>query len=366
MEKDFNLIGSDGWAYAEYGRLGIGPVIMGGHWLYNYVNHLVYRILPGEEHLYLNMSLLNICLSLLLPVALIPISRIFKMDQPEYDKYFKYLILFFLFWPTAIILSTQNLKDTLLALMFCSYLSLCYLSLHAKTLTRSIIYILLIMGLLYLIFVLRSYLAVFMVAGAMGLSVLVKKKAFYLPFFLGGIVALFFSPIGEYVMDFVSYENNWLINPDALLHKNIERAAEGLPPATINMGFRNIFIDFIRLPLMPFPGINTTNIYEYLLMLKTTLVCIFSWFFIWKFIQWDSKYKWFLGLNAILPWGFYSIWRGLSGARQTFASMDILFLLMLSYFLATNQNRGLLTRSYIFGIAGLIAMFVYTSRGWLV
>lgn len=361
-EHDFTLVNIDGLGYVQRAISGELDLRVGGHWLYELINMAVLQV-SGPDHLYLAMSLLNILLSSLLPLALMPATRVFGLSDRMHERHFLLLSALLLFWPTSIWLSTQNLKDVLLSILFAAFVSLMVLAFTSRPGIALLSIGLAVLD-LYLTFSLRSYLAVFM-SLSVGVFVLAKYRS---PAVLAGtalIGALIFaSPFGGFILDFLSPERNWLLNAEAaaeLQKELLENGEAGLTLATSPAAFAT---GLVRTVLNPFPRLMAENVHQVLLSLKTVCVTAFLGFVLLNLLRWRSPFRLLFVLLMTLPLTFFSIVQSYSGPRQVFSSIEVVFLLLLSYFLVT-PRRTTLRFSLLAGMVLSMVLLLFTSKEFI-
>lgn len=359
LPGDISLITPDGFTYAQESSNNT-IIYVGGHWLYNYLNQIAYGILGDTGKVYIAMSVFNALLSLSIPVAMLPALKAL-VPKEKLASSFIFLTVFSLFWPTSLWVASLNLKDTLLATLFAFYISLFMLS--TNNLEKKKTFLLFIMQalVLFLIFSLRSYLAAFLLFAGVAHILFRQKNLYLLIFILIFLILVFVSPFGQFVLQFLNVQNNWLINPDVL-----NKMDQG-DLYIINRNIGGFFAGIIKTNLNPFPTLEIENIYSLLAVQRTIIVSLLLYYFLYNlFFKWKSKYKFFLILNFILPMIFYSYVENFSGPRQIYSNMDIIFILCLSCFVAYNKRKQEILLSICCGIFLCTVLLFYTSRSFII
>lgn len=365
--NDISLINRDGIVYVEKAVNGIVDIRIGGHWLYVYMNEIVYKYSLDEKHLYLWMSVINVMLSSLLPLVLLPALRIFKFDsQKEVTITFVVFSILMLFWPTSLWISSQNMKDILIALLFSLYISIFILALNSKNKLGFTIIIIAGIAVLFLIFSVRSYLAVFMI-GASFIYVFIKERqnVLLITGFLVLFILIYVSPIGNYILSFLNPQNNWLLNPSIAKKVSQSYILQGENTLVVNFTMKDILVNLVRTIFNPFPKITWGNFYELLLTVRTIFISLFFYFFVINMINWKSRYKLFFVLNIFFPLLFYAVAESYSGPRQVFSSIEMIFLFLLPYFYVKNKSQFNLKFSLFWGMVITFGLFLVTSKGIL-
>ena len=365
LQDNKMLASADSFDYVIHAQNNTIDVRLFGHWLYDYLNECVYNIAPHHIPTFLVMQMLNIGLSLLLPLALWPAAQGLDMVTSERKTYFIGLCALLLFWPNALWLSTQNLKDVLTAFLVALFFSVFVRATRTvRTGPATLIGLALVgIGLLYLIFSLRSYLAAFLLLAVI-VHLFVKERRIWVKTFTAiAIVALLMSPIGQGVLAFASPNQNWLLNPAVAEEINQGQAQSGHDAFVIN---RTPFALLMAVPktiISPYPSIQLNSINDLLEVLRSVFLCFTVFFFIVSFCQWKSPLKLFFGLCLLLPLIFYLIAPDYSGPRQFFSSgIDIVFLLLFPLFLLHKWQSRILGASL--GIGALLsnAGLIFTSK----
>lgn len=364
LRGDHVLANPDAFAYVIHARnndLDIRPL---GHWLYDYLNECVYNLAPNHIPVYLVMVLLNVALSLLLPLALWPAVRGLGMDQETRPSYFFGLCALLLFWPSVLWLSAQNLKDILTALLFALFLSV-FVSAVQPRRQRPFAFLGLMLAetiLLYFIFSLRSYLAVFLLI-AVVIHLLFKER--YLltkAFIVLAVVGILLSPAGQAALTFANSDQNWLINPAVVAEINQGQADLGLDPLVVNRTPTALLAAVPKM-ISPFPSIQWANVNEMLQVLRSVFLCFTVTFFAVSFWEWKAHLKWFFALCLLLPMMFYLIVPAYSGPRQFFSSgIDIVFLLLLPLFVLRGWRSRKMGVSLVAGLLVSNAGLLFTSK----
>jgi len=366
LPQNWELAASDSFNYIYKVVNGTADYfIFGQHWLYEFLNRIMYSITNDANQTVLYMSFINVVLSMLLPILLIPALTYFLPEGPKRNRCFLLISFFLLFWPTAIYLSIQNLKDIFLAILVCVYISM-YLQLFKKDNPRfTMPSIILFIFLCYLIYSLRSYTALILIAATIAHYIWVTRnlKAMLVICLLGLIILV--TPAGEKIIPYLNYDNNWLINPQALRQYNLTLISQGSPPMELYTTPTTITYGLFRTIFNPLPNIDNRNIFEYLLCLRTLILSLFLLFFLAAIVKWRDPLKsWFLtilGLHLI----FYSVIPTYSGPRQLFPGIEIIFLLILSYFIVQRQKNDNLVISICGGLLCISLFMLFTARSWL-
>jgi hypothetical protein len=307
------------------------------------------------------MTLFNVALSLLLPLALWPAAQALELQPDEKERYFAGLCFLVLFWPSALWLGSQNLKDMLLALLVALFLS--GFVVVAGPMPTKPVWRLTGCGWclfnLYLIFSLRSYLGAMLLLAAV-VYVLVKEKRWWVKAAAMISVALIAaSPQGRLITTFASLQNNFIINPEAQLGVNHDFEAEGQTEfLKVNRTPAALAAALPKTVLNPYPSIELFSISQVLITVRSVFVCLTALFFFACLWQWRAPLKLFLCLCMFLPWVFYWVVPTYSGPRQLFScGIDGLYVLLLPLFWLRYRRRATLGVSIALGslvVEGLV------------
>jgi hypothetical protein len=353
LQGDILLASPDGFDYVARGQQHDYQISLFGHWLYEYLNGVVYDLNPHLP-IFLVMSLLNVALSLLLPLALWPAAQGLDLKQGERKPYFIGLCTLLLFWPSALWLSSQNLKDMLTALLFSLFLSVFIRAIRpGRQNPLALIGLTLLgTGLLYLIFSVRSYLAAFLLI-AIVIHLLFKESRAWMKIAVAVVlVALLLSPVGQGFQVFFSADNNWLLNPAAADDLNRDSLARGVSPVVVNRTPIALLLELPHTLVNPHPSIEDKNIIYQMQVLRSVFLCFTLFFFAVSFWKWKSPLKLFFGLCLFLPFIFYMIVPAFSGPRQSFSSgIDLIYLLLLTLFVQQKWQSQTVGISLGIGIA---------------
>ncbi len=368
--KDFSLINIDGYSYAYRGATNYYNQNMffspGIHWLYPYINLFIGKYLIKPSYVYIFISFLNTFIYTLIPIISIPIVKIFDFNTRDRYKYLTIFSGLVLFWPAGIWLSTQNLKDTLIAFLFISYISLIIKLCEEKLKIKWIIFITMI-TILYLISALRIYFAFFIFIATclfcIKLMNLKKKKFKIFIIFLLLTVIFLISPYFDYVVNFLKYENNFLINPAVAerINYSIINKNTGEAEFTVNYNIIGFLRDFIITIWGPFPKLLYNNIYELILVLQSCFIYLSLFFFIFFYIKWKSKYKIFFTIIFIATIFLFSMSHRIGGPRKTFSSIDLIYIIFLSGFLVKYYSKKIINLSFLIGLLNINVFLFYTS-----
>lgn len=369
---DATIVNPDEWAYLEKARDVHLNIKIGGHWLYEWMNWAVYWLLRDEYRSYLTLSLYNITLSLIVPFFICPVIRHLSQDENEYNRVFFIFSVFFLFWPASIFSSVANLKEMTLVILAACSLSLLVTWCASASFPKRLAGVILLCGCVFLIFSTRSYFSVFL-----GVSIIVYFLSSKLSLVrkLWGIafVVLLLTTTGlfQYAWEFLKFENNWLLNPEAMARVNteiLESASFGI--LKINNTPTSFARGSVKFLTDPIPNLDVSSVFWFLLMVQTGAGVFFLAPFImgaWRLKK--EKLAWTLFLLLGLSLLFYSVAQTFSGARQRFATYDIYFLIILAFGLnliskLSPEKKGLLWGYCTMALLVNIAALVFTSKAF--
>ena len=362
LRGDRTLVSPDAFAYVAHAwdhQIDIRPL---GHWLYDYLNGAVYSLAPNHISVYLVMTLGNVVLSMLLPLALWLAAPVLELDTAEREPYFIGVCALTLFWPTALWLSTQDLKDTLTALLVALFVAV-----FVRASARSGVKFLQRLGLaglglifLYLVFSVRSYLAVFLLLAAVTHLIVKERRVWSKAVVALVLVALALSPIGQALMTFSHPDKNWLLNPALAAEEGIGQGGAGVKINTTPMA---MLLELPRTLINPVPTIGLTNVDDVLTVARSVFLCYTLWFFVSRLWRWRSPYKLFFILCLLLPLAFYAYIPTYSGPRQDFSSgIDLMFLFLLPLFVLRGLRDRTLGVSLVVGSVASTGGLLYTAK----
>lgn len=357
--QDTALINIDGIGYVRK-AVGVQESLGELNWLYESMNTLMFRLGGSERFLYLQMSMLNVVLSLLLPLAAWPAYRWLTDDDATRDRARAIMTALLLLWPPAIWMSAQNMKDTLLALLLCAYAS-ASIALLARGGRHPWAWA----GLLasaFCIFSLRVY-ALAILGGATAIAALVHWRRHPRLVVAGAVVAVgaLLGPLRGPVETLLAPENRFLFDPTVVAAINEQRLTQDEAFLQVNATLPDIARDAVRAPLNPFPSLYWRNGYDGLLMLRTVAAALgLGGFLVWL-VRWRSPHRaWFVAA-LLLAWLFFSVGRSYSGPRQIWSTIEPPMLMAAALALATERRQRFWLRSAAAGSVVLVVLLAYTS-----
>lgn len=363
IPRDFNVLNNDCYYYVQHAiNHDINYFTFGDHWLYEYINSLVYTFTQNPDLVYLYMSILNIILSSLLPLIFIPAIHSLIQDKQKKDRCFIILTTLILFWPTAIFLSVQNFKDIILALLVSLFITI-YLSNKEKLHFKHLLVLIL---LTYLLYSLRTYLAAILIITTL-LHFIITKKSVRTIIIVSICLLLFYlSPIWNNIQNFMDLTNNWLFNQQALEIYNTTLIAQGSPPMELYNTPITFLYGFVRSIFNPLPTLIIDQPYNYLLCCRSIILSFLLLFFIIQLKKWHGSIKIWLLCIMLIQLCFYAYNPTFSGPRQLFPGVDLLFIFMISYLLVQRRTNSILILSFGTGLILTSIFLVFTSRTWLI
>lgn len=366
--RDFVLINMDGVAYVDRARAGYVDVSTGQHWLYEAMNSWMLRIVGDPDVLFLAMSLLNVAVSCLIPVAAVSALRHIAGDRVAHGPWGIALFAATLFWPSAVIYATQNMKDTLLALFVAALLATYAGGAREGWGTSSLWRLPPLALLLYGVFALRSYLAAFLAAAvAVGFIADSRHRAGAAVAVGGGAaIVLLGTEAGAYALEFLDPDRNFLFNPlalDLLNEANAGAIAEGLMETQINYGPAAILAGLVRTLLLPFPTLDLVqeeNAYVAYRVARSPFIATTTLALAVALVRGHVAQRAFLATSLLLPLGFFAVAQAFSGDRQLYSSVDTIWLVAVA---AAGPALGRRTWrwSLIAGLAVTAVLLIYTT-----
>jgi 4-amino-4-deoxy-L-arabinose transferase-like glycosyltransferase len=356
---DTTLINVDGIGYVRKAA-GVQESFGDLNWLYEGLNALVFRLGGGEQWLYLQMSLLNVLMAMALPLAAWPAFRALVPESVHRDRARLIAIVALAFWPTSIWISTQNMKDTMLALLICAFTSAAVTVLERGSRAYAALATLVVTA--WLILSLRVY-AVAILGGAFIITVLLQWRRFPVLLLVGALVAIgaVLGPLRGTIETVLRPENRFFFDPEVVNAINAQRLGESEDFLQINSTLPAIARDALRAPLNPFPSLYWRNGYDGLLMLRTVAVALtFGGFLVWL-VRWRSPHRPFFVSALLLSWVFFSVGRSYSGPRQIYSTIEPAMVIAAAVALSETGRARFWARSAIGGTLGLLLLLVYTS-----
>lgn len=380
LENNLTIISPDEIGYLFEAKNDTPEVRLGAHWLYSWLNHLVFSMLGDIDTTYIALCTFNISLGVALPFALLPAIRSFSLDSQRYNQIFLATSLVLLFWPASILLSTANLKDPLLAFLVALYISLVLTFTARIERARGgallsvipLFFMLVVTG--YFVFTLRSYLSLFLIGSTLILLFL-KRGRYLLKLTVAGVIlgGLTQTGISDYLFAFFEYENNWLLNSYVQEEVSRDVTARGENALVINRTPVAIGMGAVKFVLSPFPSLVAEDLPSFLLSAQTA----FALFFIGPLIQGLKRLRehpqaiffYCLLVSVVL---FYGAVESYSGPRQRFVSLDIVLILVACTAAVGalhegdgGERRRLLRLSFLSGLVINVVFVLFTSRAAL-
>lgn len=345
-------------------------ILFGQHWGYEFVNALGVSVFQDVNSAYIALCLFNIFLSLTLPYLMLPVIRSFSDDNEQYNKVFLGSAIIFLLMPSAIWLAASNLKDMLLAIFNISFVSLFILLSAEKRNIRRLIIFISLFAVAFLIFSLRSYLAVILLI-ASGTQLLIESKHkaifFLILFSIGGIIINFVG-LQESIL-FIEERISWLYDADAAEIISQQMSEIGQDAFVVNYNFRDSLLQVIRFYFGPFPQI-ISDIWENIIISVQSGVLLFFLIPLWisfrNIVSHRRNIFFVIYISLIIV--FYSIGASYSGYRQRFATLDFITVLFIVrfYYAETKQLvQDIKIPSILIGCILNIAFLLFTSRSTL-
>jgi hypothetical protein len=359
VEENTALINIDGIGYV---RKAAGAQESYGdlNWLYDGINSVMLWVGGSEHALYLQMSLLNVVLSLLLPLAAWPSFSALTSDSVGRARARCLGIVVLLFWPPAIWISAQNMKDTLLALLIAAFVSLAVLVLQRRRYSKLTVVFLIVV--IWLILSLRVYAAAIL-GLAFAIALLASWRQHRALLCVGAIVATIasFGPLRATIDTVLRPENRFLFDPEIVNAINEQRIGESENFIQINATVPDIARDALRAPLNPFPSARWHNANDGLLMLRTVIVALSLGGFLTWLALWRSPSKPFFVSALALSWLFFAVGRSYSGPRQIYSTVEPVMLIAASVAVAESGRATAWRWSAIAGTVVLVVLLIYTS-----
>lgn len=359
LEGNTTLINVDGIGYVRKAA-GVQESFGDLNWLYEGMNSAMFRLGGGEQWLYLQMSLVNVLLAVALPLAAWPAFRALVPADGQRDRARLIAIVTLTLWPTSIWISTQNMKDTALALLLCAFTSAAVVVLQRGSRAYGALAALGVNT--WLILSLRVY-----AAGILGLAfavtLVIQWRRFPGLLVLGALVATgaALGPLRGTIETVLRPENRYFFDPEVVNAINEQRLGQSEDFLQINSTLPAIARDALRAPLNPYPSLRWHNAYDGLLMLRTVLVALaLGGFLVWL-VQWQSPARPFFITALLLSWLFFAIGRSYSGPRQVYSTIEPVMLIAGAVALSEAGRRRFWIRSAVAGTLGLLLLLVYTS-----
>ena len=359
IEGDTSLINVDGIGYVRKAA-GVQESFGDLNWLYEGLNSLMLTIGGSEHFLYLQMSMVNVVLSLALPLAAWPALSVLVSDPVQRVRARTIATVALVFWPSSIWISTQNMKDTLLALLICAFTSAAVIVVQRGG--RALVALVTVAFTAWLILSLRVYAAAIL-AVALGIAVLLRWRTFP-GFVVVGVLAVIgtaLGPLRPTIETVLRPENRYFFDPEVVNAINEQRLGEAEDFLQINSSLSAVARDAVRAPLNPFPSLRWRNAYDGVLMLRTMVVTlILGGFLVWLG-SWRSPCRPFFVSALVLSWLFFSIGRSYSGPRQIFSTIEPVMIIPAAVALSESGRARFWLRSVVGGSIVLVVLLVYTS-----
>jgi hypothetical protein len=356
---DISLINIDGIGYVRK-AVGAQESYTDLNWLYEGMNSLMLAIGGSEHYLYLQMSLLNVLLSLLLPLAAWPAFSVLTDDSAQRAKARALVSLALLLWPTSIWISTQNMKDTMLALLLCAFTSASLLILARGATAWRAGVVLAVSA--WLILSLRVY-ALAIVGLGFGVALALRWRRF--PRLVAGaagvLLVLSLGPLRPVIATVLRPENAFLFNPEVVNAINEQRLGESEDFLQVNSSFSAVAVDAIRAPLNPYPSLQWRTGYDGLLMVRTVIVALLFAGWLWWLLRWRSPFRPFFLVSLVGAWLFFAVGRSYSGPRQIYSTIEPVMIIAGALALADPRAAPWWPRSAALGAVGLLILLVYTT-----
>ncbi|MCU0624975.1 MAG: hypothetical protein MUF21_00570 [Gemmatimonadaceae bacterium] len=356
---DTTLINIDGVGYVRK-AVGLQESYADLNWLYESLNTLMFRLGGSERYLYLQMSLLNVVLSLLLPLAAWPAFRWLVDDAQARDRARIAMTALLLLWPPAIWMSAQNMKDTLLALLLCAYTSAA-IALLARGGRAPLAWVAALLS-AFALFSLRVY-AIAILGVATAIAALATWRRHPRLVLVGGLVAIgaLAGPLRAPIETILSPENRFLFDPTVVAAINEQRLTQDEAFLQVNSTLPDIARDAVRAPLNPYPSLYWRNGYDGLLMLRTVAAGLGLGGFLLWLVRWRSPYRAYFVGALVLAWAFFAVGRSYSGPRQVYSTIEPPMLMAVAVALATERRQAYWLRSAAAGATVLLVLLAYTT-----
>jgi hypothetical protein len=255
----------------------------------------------------------------------------------------------------------------LLAVFNFSFVSLFILLSEEKRNIRRLIIIISLFALGFLVFSLRSYLAVILlIALVIQLFFKTRHKIALLIFFLCIGVMIVYSIGIQNSLLFVESWVSWLYNPDAAEIIAQQIAETGENEFIVNYAFRDILLQIGKFYFGPFPAL-TADIWENIIISIQSGLLFF--FLIPLMVSFKSllshKNSVFFVSYILLLVAFYSVAAQYSGYRQRFATLDFFTVLFIVRFYYTEGGKKIHRAripSILIGCILNIALILFTAR----
>jgi hypothetical protein len=358
---DFRGVGIDGWGYVER-AVGRVETLGEANWLWDAANVAVLRALGDETYLYLVMSLINVGLSLLLPFALLPALR--RLVPPGRRDVAALLVIgVLLFWPPAVWLAGQNLKDTLLTVCVAAYVSANAVALDATATTpQRFLAVVCAAASAWLVSALRIYAVAILLVGSLVAFLALPGRRLPRAALIGlaGILA-FVSPPGQQMFSMIKFGVSLItdsafreiVNSDLLLINNAPLALN-LSPATFVLGA-------VRAPLNPYPGPNVTTWYDVAMMARTVVVCMVLPGFLVALAKWRHPQRPFYLATLAAAWLFFAVQASLNGARQVYSTIEPPFVMLAVALFVLHPRARAWRYGMVMGAGLALVLFAYTA-----
>ena len=358
---DFRGVGIDGWGYVER-AVGRVETLGEANWFWDAANRGVLRALGDETYLYLVMSVINVGLSLLLPFALLPaLARI--VPPARRDAAAALLIAVLLFWPPAVWLAGQNLKDTLLTVCVATYVSASAVAFDAGAARAKRGTALLVLAVsAWLISALRIYAVAILLVGSIVafLAAPGRRLPRVLLLAVAGAAA-FVSPPGQQLFGMIRFAYSLMTDPVFRDVVNSNLLLINNAPLGLNLAPASFVLGFVRVPLNPYPGPNVTTWYDVAMMARTVVVCVVMPGFLVALARWRHPQRVFYLATLAVAWVFFAVQASLNGARQVYSTIEPPFVMLaVALFVLTPRARAW-RYGAVLGAALALVLFAYTA-----
>jgi hypothetical protein len=358
---DFRGVGIDGWGYVERAA-GRVEALGEANWLWDALNLGVLHALGSDTWLYLVMSLVNVALSLLLPFMFVPaIRRLVPVDRRAVATVVTIGVL--LFWPPAIWLSGQNLKDTLLTVCVAGYVSAYVVMVdHASGVRSRLTAGALLLLSAWLIVSLRVYAIALIGVGSVVGVIALPGRRLRRVIALGAVTLLALaSPPGQELVHMIQFGYAVIMNPEYREIVNSDLALINNAPLGLNLSVGAFVLGAGRAPFNPYPGPNVTTWYDVAMMLRTVIVCLVFPGFLAALARWHHPLRTFFAVTLIVAWLFFALQASLNGSRQVYSTIEPPFVMLAVILVVLNPTARVWRLGAVLGAGLALTLFAYTA-----
>jgi hypothetical protein len=358
---DFRGVGIDGWGYVER-AVGRVETLGEANWFWDAANAAVLRALGDETYLYLVMSVINVGLSLLLPFALLPaLARL--VPPARRDAAAALLIGVLLFWPPAVWLAGQNLKDTLLTVCVAAYVSANAVAFDASVTSGRRAAALLVLAVsAWLVSALRIYaIAILLVGSVIAFLALPGRRLPRLMLLALVGAAAFLSPPGQQLFGMIRFGYSLMTDPAFRDIVNSNLLLINNAPLGLNLAPASFVLGFVRVPLNPYPGPNVTTWYDVAMMVRTVIVCVVMPGFLVALARWRHPQAAFYLATLTVAWLFFAVQASLNGARQVYSTVEPPFVMLAVALFVVSPRARRWRYGAVLGAALALVLFAYTA-----